>query len=92
MQSQPQTDVRRTLGYGAVFLLLAVMTAGELGLKSLGLPDAVADPTFLVLALGKAALVAAFFMHLRRDNRFYTIIFVLPALLLVVFALLTIVI
>jgi hypothetical protein len=47
---------------------------------------------FLALSLAKAALVAAFYMHLRRDNRVYTIIFLLPVLLFVTFALLTIVI
>ncbi len=92
MQSPTRTMSRRTLGYGAVFLLLAVITGVELTLNRLNLADAVVDPLFLALSLGKASLVAAFYMHLRQDSRFYTVIFVLPVLLLVVFALLTIVI
>jgi cytochrome c oxidase subunit 4 len=92
MQSPSQPVSRRALGYGAVFIFLAVITAVELALSRLNLPDSVVDPVFLVLSLGKASLVAAFYMHLRQDNRFYTVIFVLPVLLLVVFALLTIVI
>ena len=92
MQSPTQPASRRALGYGAVFLLLAVITVVELALNRMHLPESVVDPVFLVLSLGKASLVAAFYMHLRQDNRFYTVIFVLPVLLLVVFALLTIVI
>ena len=92
MATQPPAITRRGLGYGAVFLLLAVLTGIELGLKNLNLRSDVLAPLFLALSLGKAGLVAAFYMHLRRDNRFYTVIFVLPVLMLVVFALLTIVI
>lgn len=92
MGTQPRAIPRRGLGYGTVFLLLAVLTGVELGLKNLNLRSDVLAPIFLALSLGKAGLVAAFYMHLRRDNRFYTVIFVLPVLMLVVFALLTIVI
>ena len=92
MATQPPAITRRGLGYGVVFLLLAVLTGIELGLKNLNLRSDVLAPLFLALSLGKAGLVAAFYMHLRRDNRFYTVIFVLPVLMLVVFALLTIVI
>ena len=92
MGIQPPATTRRDPGYGAVFLLLAVMTGVELGLKYVNLRSEALAPMFLALSLGKAGLVAAFYMHLRRDNRFYTVIFVLPVLMLVVFALLTIVI
>ncbi len=92
MATQPPAITRRGLGYGGVFLLLAVLTGIELGLKNLNLRSDMLAPLFLALSLGKAGLVAAFYMHLRRDNRFYTVIFVLPVLMLVVFALLTIVI
>ena len=92
MKTSGQAVSRRTLGYGAVFVILALITAIELGVKGLGLPRAATNGLFLLLSLGKAALVAAFYMHLRRDNRIYTVIFVLPVVLFVVFALLTIVI
>jgi caa(3)-type oxidase subunit IV len=92
MESPPPTISRRPLGYAVVFLVLAVITGIELGVKGLGLPRAATNVLFLLLSLGKASLVAAFYMHLRRDNRIYTAVFVLPVILFVVFALATIVI
>jgi caa(3)-type oxidase subunit IV len=92
MESPAPRASRRSLSYAAVFLVLAVLTAIELGVKGLGLPRAATNLLFLVLSLGKASLVAAFYMHLRRDNRIYTVVFILPVVLFVVFALLTIVI
>jgi len=92
MGTPPRAATRHDPGYGAVFLLLAVMTGVELGLKYVNLRSEALARMFLALSLGKAGLVAAFYMHLRRDNRFYTVVFVLPVLMLVVFALLTIVI
>jgi cytochrome c oxidase subunit 4 len=83
---------RRGPSYLAVFLILAVITAVELGVKGLGLPRAATNGLFLALSLAKAALVAAFYMHLRRDHRIYAIVFILPVILFVTFALLTIVI
>lgn len=79
---------KRVIGYGQVFLILAVITAVELGLKSLGLVKAMETTAFLLLSLTKASLVAAFFMHLWRDSRFYTYILIIPVALLTVFALL----
>ena len=79
--------------YVAVFVVLAVITGIEifLSMPSTGVARQLLTPVFIVLSLCKAALVAAFYMHLRDDSRFYTIIFVLPALLLAVFALLAVV-
>ncbi len=92
MDSPTPTAAPRRLSYVAVFLILAVITAAELGIKSLGLPRAATNGLFLALSLAKAGLVAAFYMHLRRDNRIFTIVFLLPVVLFVTFALLTIVI
>lgn len=76
--------------YLAVFVALGVITAVEifLSLPSTNISRQILTPTFIVLSLGKATLVAAFYMHLRDDSRFYTIIFILPALLLLIFAVL----
>lgn len=76
--------------YVLVFVILAAVTAFEifLSLPSTGVSRQILTPLFVVLSLSKASLVAAFYMHLRGDSRFYTIVFVLPALLLLVFALL----
>ena len=74
--------------YVRVFLALALITAVEVALSSLELARQVLTPLFLVLSLGKAALVAAFYMHLRSDARVYTLILLVPAVMLVGFALL----
>ena len=76
--------------YAAVFIVLGVITAVEifLSLPSTNVSRQILTPIFIVLSLGKATLVAAFYMHLRDDSRFYTIIFILPALLLLIFAVL----
>lgn len=82
---QTHRSHRRT--YTLVFLALVVLTAIELGLSLVGLPQAVVTTTFLLLSLGKAALVASFYMHLRDDPPLYTWIFVLPSAMLIVFVL-----
>lgn len=74
--------------YSAVFAALALITAVEVALSSFDLDRALTTPLFLVLSLGKAGLVAAFYMHLRSDSRLYTLVFLVPALLLVGFGLL----
>ena len=76
--------------YGVIFLGLVVLTAIELGISCLRVPAPLSTILYLLFSGLKVALVAAFYMHLRDDNRLYTAIFVLPVLLLVVFALLTI--
>lgn len=75
--------------YGLVFLILLLATGFELLLASMGVPRGLRNSAFLVLSLAKAGLVAAFFMHLKRDSRFYTYVFLVPVALLVVFVLLT---
>lgn len=76
--------------YAAVFVVLGLITAVEifLSLPSTNISRQILTPIFVILSLGKATLVAAFYMHLRDDSRFYTIIFILPALLLLIFAVL----
>lgn len=78
----------RRLGYGAVFFILAVITAIEIGLGSAGIARSVRTALFLLMSLAKAAFVAAYYMHLRSDSRLYSYIFLGPVVLLVVFALL----
>lgn len=88
--SKPHNRVRI---YALIFLALAAITLVELLLSS---PNVVVarnllNPLFVFFSLGKVALVAAFYMHLRSDNRFYTFIFLLPVVLLIVFALMVII-
>lgn len=76
--------------YVLVYVLLAVVTAVEVGLSTLGLAAQASTALFLVLSFIKAALVAAFFMHLKDDHRLFRYILVLPAILLIIFVFLTI--
>jgi cytochrome c oxidase subunit 4 len=76
--------------YGIIFLGLVVLTLIELGVSVLRVPSPLSTGLYLGTSALKAGLVAAYFMHLREDARLYTTIFVLPVLLLLVFALLTI--
>lgn len=73
--------------YVAVFVALVVLTAIEVGLTFVNLPRQTLTATFLILSLGKAGLVASFYMHLKDDPPIYTYIFLLPAVLLLVFIL-----
>lgn len=74
--------------YVGVFFVLALMTAVELALtlNYFLVPRNLLTPLFLAGALIKAGLVAAFYMHLKYDMKFYTYIFVVPVLLVIVFA------
>ena len=76
--------------YVLVFVSLAIITAIEIILTTVSIAQQTLTPAFLALSIAKAALVAAFFMHLRSDSRFYTYIFLLPVVMFVLFALLTI--
>ena len=81
-----QQDGRRARSYILVFLALAAITAIELVLTQVGLAASAANALFLILSLGKAALVVMFFMHLRQDSRIYTAIFLLPVILVLAFS------
>jgi cytochrome c oxidase subunit IV len=62
--------------YMLIALILAAITAVEVGISYIkGLGDA-ANPLLLILAAIKFAMVVAFFMHLRFDNRVLRRIFV----------------
>jgi caa(3)-type oxidase subunit IV len=83
MNEEPQKN--KTHGrpnYILVFLALAVITAIEVFFVSLfpGLPKA---PFLLAMSFVKVALVVLYFMHLKTDNRWYALIFLLPFLLVV---------
>ena len=71
--------------YFAVFLLLAMLTVGEL--ISTYLPTLVKVPLLLGLMAGKAWLVVQFYMHLRYDSRILTWSFLIPVIVGVIAAL-----
>ena len=75
--------------YGRVFLLLVLATGAELVLASSSLGREVRTSIFLLFTIFKAGLVAAFFMHLRRDSKYYSYVILFPATMLLFFILLT---
>ncbi len=79
--------------YALIFLALATITLVELLLASpqVNLARSLLNTVFVLFSLSKAALVAAFYMHLRGDNRFYMVIFLIPVALLLAFAMLVII-
>jgi len=85
--TRPASSVRT---YAVVFAVLAMITLVEILLADSqgGMARQVLTPAFLLFSLAKASMVAAFFMHLKSDSKFYTAIFTLPAVLLLIFALL----
>lgn len=90
MQGSATRPEKSRPSYGVIFLGLVVLTAIELGINLLRILPPLSTALYLLFSGLKVALVAAFYMHLRKDSRLYTAVFVLPVLLLLVFALLTI--
>ena len=68
--------------YIRVAVVLAILTAIEIGaLYVPGLPKHVLVTLILIFGTMKFALVVAFFMHLRYDNKLLTVLFVGPLLI-----------
>lgn len=65
--------------YIQIAVILAVLTAIEVELsylpKQINISAAATIPPLIILAVVKFAMVAMFFMHLRFDNRLFTIMF-----------------
>ncbi|HLB65182.1 MAG TPA: cytochrome C oxidase subunit IV family protein [Anaerolineales bacterium] len=85
-EPRPASSPRRS-GYLLIYGILAALTAAEIWIATLSLAAAVRTPVFLTLSFFKASLVAAFFMHLKSDSRYYLLIFLLPVAVVVVFGL-----
>jgi cytochrome c oxidase subunit 4 len=64
--------------YVAVFIYLTLLTAAELGIYKLGLPQTVMIGALVALALAKATLVAMYFMHLSMERKGLWIVAVIP--------------
>lgn len=82
---EPSRDLpkppHRRPNYLVVFLLLALITAAEVGITYVpGVPLA---PVLLTMSAIKALLVLLYFMHLRTDSRWFVFIFFAPFLLLI---------
>ena len=88
MESKTSHKSHSNLIYTIIFIILAVITGVEIFLSSptLQISRALRNTFFILFSLGKASLVAAFFMHLRSDSKFYTYIFLGPVVMLIIFA------
>lgn len=71
--------------YFAVFGSLLVLTVLTVVVSVIGLPQPASIIVAMVVAMIKASLVVLWFMHLKFDDRFYSLIFVISLLFLVLF-------
>ncbi|MCL6554699.1 MAG: cytochrome C oxidase subunit IV family protein [Firmicutes bacterium] len=72
------TTAHKHPNYMAIFWYLAILTAIELGVIFLPLGKFTIGVLLVALALGKAALVALYFMHLRFETRTLGLIAITP--------------
>jgi cytochrome c oxidase subunit 4 len=75
--------------YIAVFVSLLFLTVVTVGVSLLGLPPVPSIIAAILVALVKAIIVAAFFMHLISEDRFYSVILVCSVFFIVLFFVLT---
>ena len=84
------TEAHKHPNYMAIFWFLAILTVIEIALIYMPLAKFTIGVLLCALALGKAALVAMYFMHLRFEARTLGMIAVVPLLIatLLIFVLL----
>jgi caa(3)-type oxidase subunit IV len=83
MNEEPQKSKNsRRPNYLLVFLALAGLTAVEVLFVTL-FPALPRTAFLLTMSFAKVMLVVLYFMHLKTDNRWYALIFLLPFLLVV---------
>jgi caa(3)-type oxidase subunit IV len=70
--------------YIGVFVLLGVLTAVEIGASAALNASPAKIPMLLLLAAGKAVLVALYYMHLRFDSRIFSFFFVMAIFVLAI--------
>lgn len=71
--------------YFAVFGALLVLTVLTVVVSVIGLPAPASIIVAMVVAAVKASLVVLWFMHLKFDDRFYSLIFIVSLFFLVLF-------
>lgn len=69
---------REEPNYIAVWIWLAVLTVFEIGVIHLPVHDLAIALMLVILAIAKATLVAAYFMHLKFERRTLAIIAITP--------------
>ncbi|MDQ7801219.1 MAG: cytochrome C oxidase subunit IV family protein [Armatimonadota bacterium] len=68
--------------YGVTWFWLLVVTVAEIGVTLLHIPRGLLITSLVVLALIKAALIMAYFMHLRWERPVVATLFSVPVALL----------
>ncbi|GBD28390.1 hypothetical protein HRbin31_00406 [bacterium HR31] len=68
--------------YGVTWFWLLVVTVAEIGVTLLHIPRGLLVTSLVVLALVKAALIMAYFMHLRWERPVVATLFSVPVALL----------
>jgi cytochrome c oxidase subunit 4 len=69
--------------YMAVFIALAILTVVEIGVVYAPIPKWAIGASLVILAFAKAILVAAYFMHLKFENKTLAVIAGTPIILCV---------
>ena len=67
--------------YIAIFIYLAILTAVELVVYAVGLPQVAKVGLLVALAFAKAVLVAMYFMHLAIERKVLAVIAIIPIIL-----------
>ena len=83
MSEQSEATVPKP-NYLAVFAVLAVLTAIEVGLVFTGAAESVQVVLLIALAFTKALLVALYYMHLKFEGPIIRIIAAVPVLLVLI--------
>jgi cytochrome c oxidase subunit 4 len=77
--------------YIIIMVVLAVLTAIEVGMTKMGLAEGVKRGGLIVLALAKATIVALFYMHLKSETRSLKLVVGIPLLFPALYAVVLIV-
>jgi cytochrome c oxidase subunit IV len=83
MEHSPNTHVKHTSPW-LVFAVLAILTVIEVAVSLI--PGWVKNPLLLAISLVKAGLVALYYMHLRYEKPILGVIFITPAIMAVLLA------
>ncbi len=76
MKPEVHTGHPTSLQYFKIAMILVAITAIEVGIFYLDFLGYWIIPILFVLSAGKFSLVAMYYMHLKFDNRLFTILFV----------------
>lgn len=88
MSASHETHEASARFYWMIGAILAVITAVEVGITYIDMPQALLVALLLVLSVAKGAQVVMFFMHLKGDAQVFKLLFITPFILAVILILL----